>query len=259
MTTETTHTQAHDLKDRVALVTGGSRGIGRAICVALANRGATVVINYAKDITSAQQTAAIIEAAGRVCMVMGFSVAEPQQVDKAIAAIIEKWGRLDILVNNAGIALNGLVLRYKRSDWDKTIATNLSGSFYLCQAAARYIMKAKTSGRIINITSVVGEAGNAGQSAYAASKAGIIGLTKSLAQELGKRGVCVNAVSPGFIETDMTKAHLPEDKREALLSSIPLGRIGFPTEVAEIVTFLCSDSGGYVTGQVWRINGGLLM
>jgi len=247
------------LKERVALVTGGSRGIGRAICLALASRGATVVINYANREDAARETEELVNNAGGKGVVLQFDVSAQETATKAIKGIAKELGGLDILVNNAGIARNGLLMRFKDDDWSKTIDTNLAGAFYCCRAAASSLLKSKVNGRIINISSVVGEMGNGGQSAYAATKAGLIGLTKSLAREFAGRGVCVNAVSPGYIKTDMTDQSLPDAQREKLLANIPLGRIGDAVDVANAVAFLAGPESAYITGQVIRVNGGMLM
>jgi 3-oxoacyl-[acyl-carrier protein] reductase len=247
------------LEGRVALVTGGSRGIGRAVCEALARRGATVVVNYAAREDAAQETAALVAAAGGKAALSRFDVSDASACTEAIKAIARDHGGLDILVNNAGIAINGLVMRFKDEQWDRTLDVNLSGAFHCVRAASTLLLKAKERGRIVNLTSVVGESGNGGQAAYAASKAGVIGFTKAIAQELASRGVTVNAVSPGFIETDMTAEHLPEAARAELLKKIPLGRIGGAAEVADCVAFLCGPEAAYITGQVLRVNGGMLM
>lgn len=247
------------LAGRVALVTGASRGIGRAIAIALGRRGAKVIINYASREDAAKETAAAVEAAGGQAAISGFDVASSPAVTDAIKAIGKEHGGLDILVNNAGVAVNGLLMRFTDEQWAKSINTNLSGAFHCIRAASLLLLKSKENGRIINITSVVGEQGNGGQAAYAASKAGMIGLTMSTARELSSRGVTCNAVSPGFIETDMTAEHLPEAQRAKLLESIPLGRIGKADEVADSVAFLAGPEGAYITGQVLRVNGGLLM
>jgi 3-oxoacyl-[acyl-carrier protein] reductase len=247
------------LEGRVALVTGSSRGIGRAIAVALGRRGAKVVINYASREDAAREGAAEVEAAGGTAVVAGFDVAVAEQVNEAIKQIGKDHGGLDILVNNAGVAINGLIMRFKDDQWDRTLDVNLTGAFNCARAAASLLLRAKDHGRIICITSVVGEMGNGGQVAYAASKAGVIGLTMSLARELASRGVTANAVSPGFIETDMTAEHLPEAAKEKLLTQIPLGRIGRATEVADCVAFLAGPEASYITGQVIRVNGGMLM
>lgn len=247
------------LADRVALVTGASRGIGRAIATTLAARGATVAVNYASSEAAAAQLCDEIIAAGGKAIAVGFDVADEDAVVAGIKRITDELGGLHILVNNAGISIDGLLMRAKREDLRRTLAVNLEGAVYCSKAAARYLLKAKDAGRIINVTSVVGETGNGGQSMYAASKAGLIGLTKSLAQELSGRRVTVNAVSPGFIETDMTDAALQGDAREQLLAKIPLRRIGAASEVAEAVAWLASPAAAYVTGHVLRVNGGLAM
>ena len=247
------------LSERVALVTGASRGIGRAIATTLAARGATVAVNYARsEAAAAELCEAIVEAGGKAIAV-GFDVADEEAVNANIKSLAKEHGGLDILVNNAGISIDSLVLRAKSEDLRKLLAVNLEGAFLCSKAAARYLLKARTKGRIINVSSVVGETGNAGQSMYAATKAGLLGLTKSLAQELAGRGVTVNAVTPGFIETDMTDAALQGDARDKLLANIPLSRIGKATEVAEAVAWLASDAAAYVTGHVLRVNGGLAM
>ncbi len=247
------------LEGKVALVTGGSRGIGRAICVALGRRGAKVIVNYASRQDAADETAAQVVAAGGTAAVAGFDVADSAAATDAIKAIGKDHGGLDILVNNAGVAINGLLLRYKDDQWQRTLQVNLAGAFHCARAAASLLLRAKDAGRIVNITSVVGENGNAGQAAYAASKAGLIGLTTSLAKELAGRGVTVNAVSPGFIDTDMTAEHLPEAARAKLLEQIPLARIGNADDVAHAVSFLAGPEAAYITGQVLRVNGGLLV
>jgi 3-oxoacyl-[acyl-carrier protein] reductase len=247
------------LHGKVALVTGGSRGIGRAIAVALGKRGAKVVINYASRADAARDTAAAVEAAGGEAAIAGFDVADPAAVTEAIKAVGKDHGRLDILVNNAGVAINGLLMRFSDEQWQRTLATNLGGAFHCTRAAATLLLRAKDAGRIINITSVVGEMGNAGQAAYAASKAGLIGLTMSTARELASRGVTCNAIAPGFIETDMTAEHLPEAQRAKLLEQIPLGRVGGAEDVGDVAAFLAGPEAAYITGQVLRVNGGMLM
>jgi 3-oxoacyl-[acyl-carrier protein] reductase len=239
---------------RVALVTGGSRGIGRAIAIALAKDGLDVIVNYTANEAAATETLSLMGGGS----LSRFDVADGAQVDAAIKQIATEKGRLDVLVNNAGIAIDGLLLRTKKDDWQHTLDVNLTGAFHCCKAAARHLLKSD-HGRIVNLSSVVGEQGNAGQVSYAASKAGLIGLTKTLAREFASRGITVNCVTPGFIETDMTAAHVQGETREALLKQIPLGRIGKAEDVAEAVRFLVSEAASYVTGQVVRVNGGLLM
>jgi 3-oxoacyl-[acyl-carrier protein] reductase len=247
------------LSGKVALVTGGSRGIGRAIAVALGRRGAKVIVNYAARADAAREAAAAVEAAGGQAAIAGFDVADAAAVTDAIKGIAKDHGGLDILVNNAGVAINGLVMRFSDEQWQKTMAVNLGGAFHCIRAAASFLLRAKAAGRIINVTSVVGEMGNGGQTAYAASKAGLIGLTMSTARELASRGVTCNAIAPGYIETDMTADHLPEAQRAKLLEQIPLGKIGRPEEVADAAAFLAGPEAAYITGQVLRVNGGMLM
>lgn len=247
------------LQGRVALVTGASRGIGRAIAIALGQRGAKVIINYASREDAAREAAAAVEAAGGQAALSGFDVANSQAVTDAIKQIAKDHGSLDILVNNAGVAINGLLMRFSDEQWAKSLNINLGGAFHCTRAASMSLLKAKHAGRIINITSVVGEMGNGGQVAYSASKAGLIGLTMSTARELASRGVTCNAVAPGFIETDMTAEHLPEAQRAKLMEQIPLGRIGRAEEVADTVAFLAGPEAAYITGQVFRVNGGMLM
>jgi 3-oxoacyl-[acyl-carrier protein] reductase len=247
------------LQGRVALVTGASRGIGRAIAIALGQRGAKVIINYASREDAAREAAAAVEAAGGQAALSGFDVANSQAVTDAIKQIAKDHGSLDILVNNAGVAINGLLMRFSDDQWAKSLNINLGGAFHCTRAASMSLLKAKDAGRIINITSVVGEMGNGGQVAYSASKAGLIGLTMSTARELASRGVTCNAVAPGFIETDMTAEHLPEAQRAKLMEQIPLGRIGRAEEVADTVAFLAGPEAAYITGQVFRVNGGMLM
>ncbi len=247
------------LAGRTALVTGASRGIGRAIAIALGRRGAKVIINYASREDAAREAAAAVEAAGGQAAIVAFDVANSAAVTDAIKAIGKDHGGLDILVNNAGVAINGLLMRFSDDQWGKTLATNLSGAFHCVRAASTLLLRAKEHGRIINITSVVGEQGNAGQAAYAASKAGLIGFTMSTARELASRGVTCNAIAPGFIETDMTAEHLPEAQRAKLLEQIPLGKIGKAEDVGDCAAFLAGPEAGYITGQVLRVNGGMLM
>ena len=247
------------LTGKVALVTGASRGIGRAIAVALGARGAKVIVNYAAREDAAREAAAAVEAAGGQAAICGFDVANAAAVTDAIKAIGKDHGGLDILVNNAGVAINGLIMRFSDEQWQRTLTVNLTGAFHCTRAASTLLLRAKQAGRIINITSVVGEIGNGGQAAYAASKAGLIGLTMATAKELASRGVTCNAIAPGFIETDMTRASIKEEARAQLLKQIPLGRIGQPEDIAAAVAFLCRPEAAYITGQVLRVNGGLLM
>jgi len=242
---------------KVALVTGASRGIGRAIATSLASEGMFVIINYSSSPEAAEQSLAAVREAGGDGELMKFSVGDSAAVDAAFDAIKSKHGRLDVLVNNAGISKDGLVMRMKDEDWTATLAVNLNGAFFCARAAAKMMLRSKI-GRIINISSGVGEMGNAGQVPYVSSKAGLIGMTKSLARELASRNVTVNAVAPGFIETDMT-GHLDEKLKEEHLKAIPLGRYGQAEEVAQLVRFLASDSAAYITGQVIGINGGMYM
>ncbi len=238
---------------KVALVTGGSRGIGRAIASALAERGVSVVLTGRN-----QETArAAAEELGAAASGIAMDVSDRAAVDTAIKSVLEKRGHLDILVNNAGITRDNLLMRMKPEDWDTVIATNLNGLYYCSQAVLRPMIRQR-SGRIINMSSVVGLMGNAGQVNYAASKAAMLGFTKSLAREVASRNVTVNAVAPGYIETDMTRA-LPSDATDALREAIPMHRIGQPSEVANAVLYLASEGAGYVTGQVLQVNGGLYM
>ena len=246
------------MSERVAIVTGASRGIGRAIAEGLAKDGLYVAVNYTANEAAAAEVLAAIEAAGGRGCLARFDVSDAAAVEAAVKDLAAKQGRIDVVVSNAGIAIDALLLRAKTADWARTLDVNLSGAFHLCKAAARYLLKSET-GRIVTISSVVGEQGNAGQVAYSAAKAGLIGMTKSLARELAPRAVTVNCVAPGFIETDMTAEHVKGEAREQLLKQIPLGRIGSAADVAEAVRFLASPAASYVTGQVIRVNGGLLM
>ena len=243
------------LRGQVALVTGASRGIGRAIAFSLASEGATVVVNYASSSTAAEQVVAEITEAGGNAIALQADVSQADQVDALVNATMEKFNRLDVLVNNAGITRDTLLLRMKPEDWQAVIDLNLTGVF-LCTRAASKIMLKQKSGRIINITSVSGLMGNPGQANYRAAKAGVIGFTKTVAKELAARGITANAVAPGFIVTDMTSGV----KAEEILKFIPLGRFGQPEEIAGMVRFLAADAAAaYITGQVFNVDGGMVM
>ena len=246
------------LTGKVALVTGGSRGIGRAVAVALGGRGARVVLGYRENEEAAREAAAKVRAAGGQAVLLPFDVADVAAVERAVKQAADQLGRLDILVTSAGVAVDGLAMRLHDEDWQRALAVNLTGAFSCCRAAAKHLTKARDGGRIVAVTSVVGETGGAGQSAYAAAKAGLIGLVRSLARELATRSVTVNAISPGYIDTDMTAA-LPEETRTKWLASIPLGRPGRAEEIGDLVAFLAGPEAAYITGQVIRVNGGLLM
>ena len=244
------------LTDKVAIVTGASRGIGRCTALALAAQGADLVV-AARSLQPLQEVVSEIEALGRKALAVTADASVTDDANKLIAAAVETFGKVDILVNNAGITRDGLLLRMKDEDWDAVLDTNLKGAFLLTRAAAK-LMSKQRSGRIINISSVVGEMGNPGQANYCASKAGLLGLTKSVAKELGRRGVTVNAVTPGFIETDMTN-ELSEKARQELTAQIPLGRLGQSEDIAQAVIYLASEHAGYITGQVLGVNGGMYM
>ncbi|QXP84268.1 3-oxoacyl-ACP reductase FabG [Methylococcus sp. ANG] len=244
------------MTDQIAIVTGASRGIGRAIAHRLARTGHTVVGTATSEGGAAAIGAGLSDAGLSGCGWV-LDVSDPASVEAFVAAVSEEFGVPTILVNNAGITRDGLLMRMKDEDWDAIIDTNLSSVYRMSKACLKGMMKART-GRIVNITSVVGLTGNAGQTNYAAAKAGIIGFTKSLAKEIGSRGITVNSVAPGFIDTDMTRA-LPEAHKTALLASIPLGRLGQSEEIAAAVAFLCSDDAAYITGETLHVNGGMFM
>lgn len=245
------------LVGKVALVTGGSRGIGRAIALKLAENGADVAINYAGNTAAAEEVKAAIEQMGRKALLIQCSVADTDGVQAMVNQVVKDLGRLDFLVNNAGITRDGLLMRMKEADWDDVMNTNLKGVYNCSKAVMRTMMKQK-SGRIVNMASVVGEMGNAGQANYAAAKAGVIGFTKSLAKEVASRGITVNAIAPGFIATDMTSV-LSDDQKAEMARTIPLGRAGQPEDVANAVLFLASEGAAYITGQVLNVDGGMVM
>lgn len=244
-----------DTGKKIALVTGGSRGIGRAIALRLASEGSHVVVNYTKNEPAALEVVAAIEKSGGSASVSGFDVSDFDTVQKKVEETIAEYGGIHILVNNAGITHDTLLMRMNKEDWDRVITTNLTGVFNCTKAVTRTMIKQR-SGRIVNITSVVGEMGNSGQTNYAASKAGIIGFTKAAAREMAPRSVTVNAISPGFIETDITN-ELPEEIRRQYIEKIPMGRFGRPEDIAGVVAFLTSDEASYITGEVIRVNGGI--
>lgn len=245
------------LAGQVALVTGASRGIGRAAALSLANAGAYVIVNYRGNQPAAQESLASLVAAGGKGGLSQFDISVEEQVEEAFQRIVDEQGKLDILVNNAGVTADNLLIRMKPTDWDQVIGTNLKGTVLCTKAATRHMISQRY-GRIVNVSSVVGQMGNVGQALYAASKAGIIGFTKTVAREVASRGITVNAVAPGFIETDMT-AKLPDKLRTEFLGRIPLGRFGTCAEVAEMIVFLAGTGAGYITGQVFNVNGGLYM
>jgi 3-oxoacyl-[acyl-carrier protein] reductase len=245
-----------DLQGRIALVTGASQGIGRACALELARAGATVALAARNEVKLAE-VAAEIEAAGGQAAAFALDVASEESIKTGAKAVLDRFGKVEILINNAGITRDGLMMAMKRPDWDDVLTTNLTGAFLLTQALLRPLLKNRW-GRIINISSVVGRTGQAGQVNYAASKAGLIGLTRSLAREVASRGITVNAVAPGYIETPMTEV-LNEQQRTAMMAQIPLGRAGTDLEIAQAVRFLASDAAGYITGHVLDVNGGMFM
>jgi 3-oxoacyl-[acyl-carrier protein] reductase len=245
------------LSGKVALVTGGARGIGRATVLELAKSGADVAINYAGSEAAAKQLSEEVKSLGRKAIIIQANVADSASVGEMVKNVVDEFGKLDILVNNAGITKDNLIMRMKEEEWDDVINVNLKGVFNCIKAVTRQMMKQR-SGRIINISSVVGVMGNPGQANYVAAKAGVIGLTKTTARELASRGITVNAVAPGYIETDMT-SKLGEDVKEGMMSMIPLARLGHPEDIAKAVRFLCSEDASYMTGQTLHVDGGMVM
>lgn len=248
---------SNSLEGKIAVVTGASRGIGRSIALTLASRGAAVIINYNGSKDRAEEVKQEIEAAGGKASIYQCNVSEYEKCETFIQDIIKEYGRIDILVNNAGITRDGLLMKMSEADFDQVVNTNLKGAFNTIRFASRQMLKQR-SGRVINMSSVVGVTGNAGQANYAASKAGVIGLTKAAARELASRGITVNAIAPGFIETDMTEV-LPEKVKESSVAQIPLGKFGKPEQVAAAVAFLASEDAEYITGQVLHVDGGMVM
>jgi 3-oxoacyl-[acyl-carrier protein] reductase len=245
------------LDGRIALVTGGSRGIGRACCEALAAQGATVVVNYVKGEGAARNVAETIETAGGKAGVVGFDVADSKAVDAGVDQILKLYGKIDILIANAGIAVDGLLLRLKDDDFERQWATNVRGAIACARATSRSMMRGRW-GRIIFMSSVVGEMGNVGQTAYAATKAALIGASRSIAREYASRNVTANVVAPGYIDTDMT-ASMSAEQKEELVKIVPLGRTGTARDIAAACVYLASEEAGYVSGQVLRVNGGMYM
>ncbi|MGM9924166.1 MAG: 3-oxoacyl-[acyl-carrier-protein] reductase [Bacillus sp. (in: firmicutes)] len=245
------------LQNQVALVTGASRGLGRAIALELAGQGASVIVNYAGNEEKAKAVVDEIKALGQQAIAVRCNVANSEEVASMVKTVLEEFGTIDILVNNAGVTRDNLLMRMKEEEWDTVIDTNLKGVFLCTKSVTRPMMK-KRKGRIINVASVVGIVGNAGQANYVAAKAGVIGLTKTTAKELAPRGITVNAIAPGFITTDMTD-QLPEDVKNNLLTQIPLARLGQPEDIAKVVAFLASSDSSYMTGQTLCVDGGMVM
>jgi 3-oxoacyl-[acyl-carrier protein] reductase len=246
-----------NLTGKVALITGASGGIGRAIAETFAEAGAAVALNYSRNAARAEEAAAAIESAGGQAFAVQADVSDPAAADAMIARVQERWGRLDVLVNNSGVTRDGLLMRMKDEDWDTVLDTNLKGAFHCARAAVKIMMKQR-SGRILNVSSVVGVIGNPGQTNYCASKAGLIGFTKALAKEVGSRGITVNAIAPGFIMTEMTAA-LSDEVSAKIQANIPLGVFGEPSDIAAAALYLASDAAKYVTGTVLQVDGGLGM
>lgn len=244
------------LEGKVALVTGGGRGIGRAIALALADAGADVAVAVSRDIAAAESVSEEIRAKGRRALAQQTDVSSGTATEELVTAVVAELGRIDILVNNAGITRDGLIMRMSEEDWDAVLDVNLKGTFNCTKAAVKRMVRQR-SGRIVNVTSIMGITGNGGQANYAASKAGIIGLTKSTAKEVGSRGITCNAVAPGWVQTQMTE-HLPAAFAEQVLKQVSLGRLGQPEDIAGAVLFLCSEASSYITGQVLVVDGGLI-
>jgi 3-oxoacyl-[acyl-carrier protein] reductase len=242
---------------RVAVVTGGGRGIGRAVALRLANEGANVAISYRSNDSTAEEVAQEIRAAGTLCEIFKGDVASPEDVDALFSGVRDSFGQIDILVNNAGLTRDNLMMRMRESEFDEVLRTNLKGTYLCTRAALRPMIRARW-GRIINVSSVVGLVGNAGQANYAASKAGIIGFTKSVAREVAQRGITANVVAPGYVETELTRS-LPDDVKDQIRGQVPAGRFGKAEEVAEAIAFLAGEGAGYVTGQTLAVDGGMTM